>query len=541
VPASETPHVADSLSRSAWRFAEREAVCDPNEGVIDRSVDVTPRTLVGHLARHVEASPARLAVAVGTSAVSYGELWERIMLAAGLLREEGVLPGDRVALAAPRKPEFLYAYFACHLLRAVAVPYEPDIAPARFQSIIDLFRPRLMLTHRQTRVDAPGCRSLPLDALTHSAVLPRADEFIEPSPEQPADILLTSGTTGTPKGVILTHRNILAAARNINEFVGNTAEDREAVALPLSHSFGLGRVRCQMLAAGALILTRGFQFPKNMFEAMESWKATGFSFVPAAWNVLTRLTGDGLARFSAELKYIEIGSASMARAEKERLMRLFPSTRICMHYGLTEASRSAFIEFHESSDRLDSIGKPTPNVTIRIVDEEGRDLGPRRIGKIQIRGEHVMGGYWGADSGERLQGGWLRSGDLGYRDEDGYLYICGREDDVINVGGRKVHPTEIERSLLGHEGIADAVCVATPHPITGEAVRALLVPKPGHSELPSADALADFLRATLEEYKIPVAFEWVSSIATNALGKVDRKAMARRVHGSDERTGGGDD
>lgn len=488
-----------------------------------------PRTIVGHLARSTEARPASLAVASGASAVTYGELWEKVLLAAHGLRERGVEPGDRVMLAAPREPEFLYAYFACHLLRAIAVPYEPDIAPPRFESILELLRPRIVLTSSRMPMETPKCNSLALAALIPATDLPRTEEFIEPDPGQPADILLTSGTTGKPKGVVLSHGNILAAARNINQFIGNTVEDREAVALPLSHSFGLGRVRCQILAGGALILTRGFQFPKQMFEVMRSWRATGFAFVPAAWALLTRLTGEMLAEFSAQMRYIEIGSASMPRTEKERLMRLFPRTRICMHYGLTEASRSAFIEFHESRDRLDSVGRPTPNVAIRIVDEEGHELGPNEVGRIQLRGEHVMTGYWGTDPGESRDGAWFSSGDVGYRDQEGYLYVCGRVDDMINVGGRKVNPAEVEQALQRQERIADAVCVGTQDPITGEAVRALLVARPGDRELPSAEALADFLSARLENYKIPVSFEWVSSIPTNPSGKVARKAAAALV------------
>lgn len=485
-----------------------------------------PCTVVGHLARTAEASPTSLAVACGARAVSYGELWDNIRLAAHALREHGVETGNRVVLAAPREPEFLSAYFACHLLRAIAVPYEPDIAAPRLESIIDLLRPRIILTSRRMPVETPTCKALSLAALIPSVDPPDTVAFTEPDPDQPADILLTSGTTGQPKGVVLSHGNILAAARNINQFIGNTAEDSEAVALPLSHSFGLGRVRCQILAGGALILTRGFQFPKQMFEVMRSWKATGLAFVPAAWAMLTRLTGESLAEFSPQMRYIEIGSASMPRSEKEHLMRLFPRTRICMHYGLTEASRSAFIEFHESRDRLDSVGRPTPNVAIRIVDEEGHEVGPHVLGKIQIGGEHVMTGYWGAELDERREGPWLRSGDLGYRDEDGYIYVCGREDDVINVGGRKVNPAEVEQPLAAHERIAEAVCVATQDPITGEAVRALLVARPGDGELPSAEALADFLSPTLETYKIPVRFEWVPSLPRNSAGKVVRKAAA---------------
>jgi long-chain acyl-CoA synthetase len=490
---------------------------------------VTPRTLIGHFVRHADTSPAALAVAFGTSAITYGALRDRVLLTAERLREAGVEAGDRVMVAAAREPEFLEAYFACHVLSAIAVPYEPDIAAPRFQGIVELLRPRVVVTNRKMEMEAPGCTILvfaELNYATAAAAPARANDFVEPNPEHPADVLLTSGTTGKPKGVVLTHGNILAAARNINQFVGNTAEDREAVALPLSHSFGLGRVRCQILAGGALILTRGFQFPKQMFEAMTSWTATGFSFVPAAWTMLTRLTGEKLTEASPELRYIEVGSAALSRTEKERLIRLFPNTRICMHYGLTEASRSAFIEFHSSSDRLDSIGRPAPNVEIRIVDEAGRELGPREIGRIQIRGDHVMGGYWNADASERLQGRSLYSGDLGYRDEDGYLYLRGREDDVINVGGRKVHPAEIEQVLLGDERIGDAVCVGMPDPLTGEAIRAFLVAKNGADQCPSDEAVADFLMNRLEPYKIPAAFEWVSSIPRNASGKIDRKAVA---------------
>jgi long-chain acyl-CoA synthetase len=487
---------------------------------------MTPRTLIGHLARHAHTTPDRLAVGSVASALTYGVLWERVLFAAHVLRTAGVGAGDRVALAAPRDPEFLYGYFACHALGAIAVPHEPDIVATKLQQIVELVGARLALTSRA----APSlpCPTLGLATLAHGGEVSQAAAFVEPDPERPADVLLTSGTTGTPKGVRLTQRNILAAARNINQFIGNTAEDREALALPLSHSFGLGRARCQILAGGALILTPGFQFPKQLFEAMRHWRASGVSFVPAAWTLLTRLSGERIAEFAPALRYVEIGSAAMPRSEKERLLRLFPKTRICMHYGLTEASRSAFIEFHDAQDRLDSIGRPSPNVDIRVVDEDDRELAPRAVGRIRIRGEHVAGGYWNAEAGDRLRGGWLYSGDLGYRDEDGYLYLSGREDDVINVGGRKVHPTEVEQALVRHELIADAACVGTTDALTGEGVRALLVARQGTSpaSLPSRETLIEFLRQTLEPYKVPSSFEWVSTIPRNASGKVERRTIA---------------
>lgn len=486
---------------------------------------MTPHTLIGHLFRHVAVNPSSLAIGFGADSITYEQLGQRIVRVADMLREEGVNPGDRVMLEATRQPEFVSAYFACHFIHAVAVPYAPDIGLAKFQNLVDFIRPRVILSTSQDPITVKECKIFTFSALNDSGTRRYTRSLHEPDITHPADVILTSGTTGKPKGVILTHRNILAAAANINQFIGNGAEDREALALPLSHSFGVGRMRCQILAGGALILTRSFQFPKEMFENMRRWKVTGFSFVPAAWTVLTRLTGDRLSEFADTLRYIEIGSAPMSRAEKEHLMKLFPHTRICMHYGLTEASRSAFMEFHESRDHLDSIGKPTPNVDIRIVDNEGCELESGRIGRIEIRGDHVMKGYWDADASERLRGGWLRSGDLGCRGQGGYLYVSGREDDVINVGGRKVYPAEIEQALLRHEQVRDVVCVGTPNTITGEAIAAFLVAKTDCGELPDAEALSDFLRARIEEFKIPVSFEWIPSVPRNSLGKIERKTL----------------
>jgi long-chain acyl-CoA synthetase len=484
-----------------------------------------PRTLIGHLFGHVKVNPLRLALGCGADAVTYAQLAQGVLRVADILREEGVSPGDRVMLEAVRRPEFVCAYFACHFVHAIAVPYASDMGLARFENFVEFLRPRAVLCSRQNTMIAKECRIIDFPALNDSSTRSLIHTFDEPDITDPADIMLTSGTTGNPKGVILSHGNILAAARNINQFIGNTAEDREALALPLSHSFGIGRMRCQILAGGSLIFTKSFQFPKEMFETMRRWKVTGFSFVPAGWTVLTRLTGEKLMEFADTLKYIEIGSAPMPKPEKERLMRLFPHTRICMHYGLTEASRSAFMEFHDFKDRLDSIGKPTPNVEIRIVDEGGCELEPGRVGRIEIRGDHVMKGYWNAEVSQRLRGGWLRSGDLGCRDQDGYIYVSGREDDAINVGGRKVYPMEIEQVLLRHEQIRDVVCVGTPNPITGEAVLAFLVAKSNCSKLPNAEALAVFLRAKIEEHKIPIAFEWIPSVPRNSSGKIDRKAV----------------
>jgi long-chain acyl-CoA synthetase len=312
--------------------------------------------------------------------------------------------------------------------------------------------------------------------------------------------------------------------------VGNTDEDIEVVPIPLSHSFGLGRLRCALLAGGAIALCEGFLLPGRIFQALSDWKATGFVAVPAGFALLFRLSGDRLGEYADQLKYIEIGSAPMPQEHKERLMRLLPSTRICMHYGLTEASRSAFIEFHESRDKLQTIGKPSPNVNITIRDERGEELPEGETGELCVRGGNVMHSYWQAPEKTRQSrwGDWLRTGDLAYKDDEGYLHLIGRVTDMINVGGIKVAPTEVEDVLRRHPLVKDAACVGIPDPegISGEVVSAFLVPAetPPPGEPPLRE-LVELARADLEPAAVPVAFKWIEAIPKTASGKVQRRRL----------------
>jgi long-chain acyl-CoA synthetase len=362
---------------------------------------------------------------------------------------------------------------------------------------------------------------------------------IEPvlaNPEDPADIVFTTGTTGDPKGVVLSHKNILCAANNINTFIGNTSEDREVVPLPLSHSFGLGRLRCNLLKGGTIILEDGITFPAKIFKAIEKWEATGFSSVPAGLAMLLRMTNDRIGRYAEQMRYLEIGSSPMPIEDKRRLMKLLPNTRICMHYGLTEASRSSFIEFHESSGYLDSVGRATPNVEIKIVDENNVELPPRHSGRIMVRGGMVLTEYWGDPEAtkEAFKCGWLYTGDYGYLDQEGYLYLESREKELINVGGRKVSPIEIEKLLVKHPCIQACGCVGIldPRGITGEAVKAFLVSDDSNGSLPDESDLVDFLFGKLEPYKMPVEYEWIDSLPMTASGKIQRISLKENTKSS---------
>lgn len=489
--------------------------------------------LVHTLLRRAEESPDRLALVAGGEELTWKQLAARVRGTARQLAADGVRAGDKVILAASTSPSFVCGYFATHLLRAIALPVDPRIPAGRLGYIADATDPKGIWLARA--LELPGRKVAGIDELGRAQDAndePLHDERADTDAEATCDILFTSGTTGKPKGVILSHRATQAAARNINEFIGNGADDVEVVPLPLSHSFGLGRLRCEVLAGGAIVLVDGFTAAGTLFEAMRKWKATGFVFVPAGLAVLLKTTGDALGEFAGQLRWVEIGSAAMPPEHKETLKRLLPDTRLCMHYGLTEASRSAFVEFHEAGERMASIGKPTPGVSIRVVDAAGKPLPAGGQGRLVVKSRAAMSGYWNdpeMTAAAFVDGEWLITGDVGRMDDDGYLYLEAREKDLINVGGREVSPVEIERILEEHEAVAACACVGIPDPqgITGSAVKAYLVAvTPG--ETPKPIELVKLLRGRIEPYKMPVAFEWIDELPRTDSGKLQRGLLAAR-------------
>jgi long-chain acyl-CoA synthetase len=477
------------------------------------------------LRANASRAPEKTALIAGDLSITYGDLLRNVTAAAATLSQSGVVRGDRVILSASSSPAFVHAYLGCHLLGAAVAPIGPKTPPPRMDFIREAIEPRAVFLSEP--VAGSGAESIErfrdLDETTPV-------DFPSPEPEAIADVLFTTGTTGKPKGVVLTHANLFAAATNINTFIGNTDEDIEVVPIPLSHSFGLGRLRCALLAGGAVVLSEGFLFPAKIFQALSDWKATGLVAVPAGFALLFRLSGDKLGEYAEQLRYVEIGSAPMPQADKERLMRLLPSTRICMHYGLTEASRSAFIEFHESSNELGTIGKASPNVSITIRDQNGEELPTGETGELCVRGGMVMHAYWDAPEETRNAhwGDWLRTGDLAYVNDEGYLHLAGRAKDMINVGGIKVAPKEVEDVLRKHPLVEDVACVGIPDPqgLSGEAVKAFLVapgtPPPGG---PPVQELVELARQHLEAAAVPVAFEWVEEIPKTSSGKVQRRRL----------------
>ena len=481
------------------------------------------KTIEEQIFDQVQNIPDKVALISGDTEITYSQLWDYCLCAAEKLKQDYHLKkGDRVILSAAGNIEFVYAYFGVHIAGGICVPIDPDTNQTRFEYIEKSTTPVCVmgLLHNVKK------ETIPFSDVVNGT---SKATYIAPEQSQVADILFTTGTTGAPKGVALSYNNLSAAARNINAFIGNTSSDVELLALPVSHSFGLGRLRCSLSKGATVVMLGTFANVKKFFKEMARCQVTMFAMVPASWGFIKKMSGKYIGKFADQLKFIEIGSSFMPVEDKELLMSLLPNTRICMHYGSTEASRSAFMEFHTYKDNLLSIGKASPNVEIKIFTSQGTPAALGEEGEVCVKGEHVTCSYWN-ETPERFASdfydGYFRTGDCGTMDAEGNIYLKSRIKEMINVGGKKVSPMEVEDILNTIPGIKESACIGIPDPgiVLGEVVKAFIVADDNLSD----EEIMQQLRPQLEVYKLPVEIERINAIPKTGSGKIQRLSLKKK-------------
>lgn len=475
-------------------------------------------SLLKAIKANAESYPDKIAIISGKRQVSYKLLFHSIERAFVYLISLGLKKNDYIVLSASKDVEFIYLYFAAHALGVINVIVDPVANDERKTFIVNTVCPRYIFGLRgyENSINYASIE-FPVD-LTVCTNLNPVSEM------DTADVMFTTGTTGKPKGVQLSHYNLYASASNINSYIQNTFEDVEILGLPICHSFGLGRLRCTLIAGATLILLGSFANLKAFYNAFEEYKVTGFGMVPAIWNYIRKLSGDKIAQYSNQIKYIEIGSSSMPIEEKQFLLKCLPNTRICMHYGLTEASRSLFMEFHEYEEDLSSIGTPVcDKVDVRICSDLGQIVPDNEEGEICIKGNMVMKGYLNPEDNEgAFWENYFRTGDWGVKRNQRF-YLKSRRKELINVGGKKVSPVEIEDAIISL-GIKDCICVAIKdeNGMMGEVPKVYIL-KEGCTM--SFDEIKTKLTGILESYKLPRKFEWIDKIPMTSSGKKQRLSL----------------
>lgn len=347
-----------------------------------------------------------------------------------------------------------------------------------------------------------------------------------------AALIYTSGSTGEPKGVMCPHFSMVAAARSIIQYLGNSREDVLLCVLPLSFGYGLYQVLTAFMLGGTVVLEKSFAYPMKVLERIEKERVTGFAIVPTIAAMLLQIQNIGKFDLSS-LRYLTNAAAALPVDHIVKLRELLPHVRLYSMYGLTECVRALYLAPEELAHRPSSVGKAIPNCEVFVVGDNGCKVAPGEVGELVVRGANVMRGYWnapelsaevfreGAHPGETL----LYSGDLFKKDEDGFLYFVGRKDDLIKTRGERVSPKEVENVLYAAEGIVEAVVLGVPDAIFGQAIKAYVVAE-ANAQLKEKQILRH-CAAHLEPHMIPKCIVFLHELPKTPNGKIDKSALMR--------------
>jgi len=491
--------------------------------------------------------PNRLAISSQSGTLSYADLCLQVSSLAVGFAERDFRVGDRCLLILPNDLPFVVCHFGCLAAGGISVPVEPMVSPNTLREILKTAEPKVIVTTKKLyRKFNPV-----LEECCSQLILVDGDEFdslIKPdgnlaqcqqqlpsiTSDQIASILFTTGSTGIPKGVTLKHANVLFTVRNLVRFLAYSENDRELIVLPLNHSFGLGHLYCNLMAGGAAYLENGLLRAGKVLETLETFSATGFPMTPAGIGLLIDRYGSILAEKAKNLRFMVINSAPLPPQRTEQLHQLLPDTEILVYYGLTEASRTTFISLTKmGSEFYRSVGRSMPGIEMYVGDEQtGRTVRPGEVGEVIIQGPSLSPGYWRNQEltakvfRNSPQGIEFHTGDCGTLDDSGNLFITGRLNDLINVGGYKVNPVEVEHVIAQIEGIKDVVVVGVVDwkGMSSEALICIYV----------ADKIIDPVTIIsncslkLEHYKVPVEVVRVDSIPRSNTGKIKRFEVAQR-------------
>ena len=487
-------------------------------------------SIVGSIASHADTQPDRLALADSSQSVTYEELWRRVYGLSLELSKHGVGRRTCVVVECNQSVDYMTCEFAIQLLKGIFVPVEKNSAPDRIREILDSVEAVLDIGKKSLSGDVPF---FPLDEASKyafsGAIDPDSVDF--PCSEDTSEILFSTGTTGKSKGIELTHGNDAALAENVICGVKMKKENVELIPMPLSHSHGLRRTYGNLVNGSAAVFIEGVTLLKKVFNMMDEYNVTAMDLSPSSLSIIFKLSKDRLGDYADQLDYIQLGSAPLPEEDKLHLSRLLPNTRLYNFYGSTEAGCSGLLDFNSMSGKPGCIGKPAVNAQFIVVDENRNtiDSSEENLGCLASSGPINMKGYWKEPelTAKTMADGYIYTKDLGYIDEDGFIYMLGRKDDVINYGGIKISPEEIESIVIKYPLITDCACIPVKDPLTGQAPKLFIALSDPDAYEPKD--LKNFLAQNLDASKLPKYIEVIEEIPRTFNGKIQRKKLIERA------------
>ena len=510
-------------------------------------------SIVEALKINAEKTPDKLCVGDKKNQVTYKEFWNMVKKAAVYLQEKGVQKGDMVVIRGAQKVEFLLGVFGVQLAGGAVCPLEKAIKDDRIMEIMNFVDSNIYLAEKpvkNTTVNNISLKEMFKVVQNNEAVTPNENtdnsenvvlnessdsseavsskEFSLPASDDLSEILFTTGTTGKSKGIEVTFGCNVAIAQNVIDSVGMEKDEIELITTPINHSMAIRRSYGAIYNGSSIVLTDGIKFVEDFFKLLDRYKITAITFVPAILEQVLKFAKDRFATYDNQFHYIQLGSAPLSETNKEILTKMFPTTRLYNSYGATESGCTVILEFSKYGHKKKCIGRTTVNTEILFVDDKRNivEASLEKPGILAFKGKMNMRSYYKEPEITKEvmdENGVVYTNDLGYLGEDGLVYLLGRQGDVINMGGIKIAPTEIEEVAMKHEMIKDCACIPIKDEITGEAPKLFVTLNEGY-QLDQKE-LSKYLLSKLESLKVPKTFEVIDEIPRTFNGKIIRKQL----------------
>jgi long-chain acyl-CoA synthetase len=461
---------------------------------------------------------------VGKENLSFKDLYNSSMRLSSYLRKE-YGQNKNILLLSVNNQFFLIAYFAIIKSGNVCIPLDPNIEKENFEYISGLTNPVLIFMTRdiERKIASGSVKCIFPDTIRNEEFMASFTKDANDTKSQTcAEIIFTSGSTGVPKGVMISHKNLIANSESIINYLKLSENDRMLVVLPFYYCYGLSLLHTHLRAGGSIVLNNSFIFLGSIINNLIDYKCTGFAGVPSHFQILLRKSDNFKTTKFPDLKYVTQAGGKLAPIFIDEFRGSHPEVTFIVMYGQTEATaRLSYLPPELYEAKKGSMGKGIPGVELKVINEKGERIKPGEIGEVIARGDNIMLGYFGDEEGTRnaIRDGWLYTGDLGTVDQDDYIFLTARKKEIIKVGGKRISPKEIEAVILELSEVVDCTIDGVEDELLGEALKATIVVRADNGKEDMLDRIKQHCARHLALYKVPQIFELKEQLVISATGK----------------------
>lgn len=486
------------------------------------------QSIIEALKQYSMETPDNLCVADENFEYTYREMWQKVEMYATALIKRNVKKEDKIVVECTQDARYMMLCLACQRIGAVIVPVENKTMPEKVSQIVADVNAKYFFTENiKTGLEQECC----IDSLEQETVETIEQKIPYPVGDDIAEILFTTGTTGKAKGIVLSNENNIAIAENI---ICGTAKEKNCIELiffPLSHSHGIRSCYANLLNGSASVIAKNIMNLKWIFSTIEKYKVTALDMSPNAAHILLKLSKGALADYKDQITCVQVGTAFLDEELKTEMIKILPNSRLYNFYGSTESGRVCVLDFSKIREKEGCIGKPSVNARFMMTDETRNPIQTSREhpGLIAVSGKMNMVGYLNDKelTEKTKHDGYIYTNDLGYIDQDGYVFVLGRTDDIINYKGIKIMPEEIEKQALRYQEVVDCACVAEDNKMCGQIPKLFVQVK--DKNIFKEVELMKFLSSVIEVSRMPQKVVVTDEIPRTSNGKILRRKLREKT------------